>query len=77
MSIWFVVTVLGNIAATVGPLPYDIAECQARLPEQAAEIDRGFAAGSPILVDGHPVRRADIKLDCVRAKSRPANAPSQ
>lgn len=77
MKIWLVVMVFGKIAATVGPLPYDMAACQARLTEQMAEVDRAFAtrplaSDARMQIDGRQVTRPDIVMKCLVAAERPS-----
>jgi len=71
MKLWIAISVLGKIAAVVGPLPYDEHECQRRVIEASAGLDGD--ATFPIMIDGIevPVTGRDIKSACVYSETPP------
>lgn len=73
MKLWLVILIFGEIAATVGPLPYDMQECVWRAADLAREADEIFASGrmDDQLVKGKHVTRSDLVHECRYAVIRP------
>lgn len=67
MKLWLLLLITGNVGATWGPLPYDLAECR----ERAAEILDGIDAKLEVTLDGRVIGRKDLRMYCVLASHRP------
>jgi len=53
MKLWFVIYVGAHIGGSVGPLPYDEAECLTRAAEKNAEWQQQLSTG--VDLEGNPV----------------------
>lgn len=76
MKIYVVVTILGKIGMSVGPVPYGMDECHSRIVERIAELDAKFetdhlATDPRMQVDGRQLQRSDIAVSCVESDARP------
>lgn len=74
MKVWFVISILGHIAETVGPLPYGMAECKQHVVIETAELDKKWSSvehNPEMVVDGHQLIRSDITMDCRESETRP------
>ncbi|MET3924589.1 hypothetical protein [Devosia sp. 2618] len=71
MKLWLLLVAFGDIGATWGPLPYDMAACHSRAAEMIAEIHAGMAANPHVRLDGAVIMPADINAYCVEAEDRP------
>lgn len=71
MKIWFVLVIFGEVAATWGPLPYDMAECLNRIQEKEAELDDIFRNRNEFQVDGRHLSRKDMMVRCELSMARP------
>lgn len=72
MKLWLAVYIFGKVAASVGPLPYGMEECEIRAAERSAEFDHGFEANPErVEIDGKAVERKDIRVACVEQADRP------
>lgn len=59
MKLWFVIlTLAGEVGGTVGPVPYDIDECQHRVAEWTADAAE---------------HHVELKFECRFATVRPEN----
>jgi len=74
MKLWLVVYIMGKVAVSVGPLPYDMDECHVRAAEKVKEFDEGFERNADKVwtLDGKTVSREDVKVECVETDVRPA-----
>lgn len=64
MKLWMIIVIMGNIGATIGPLPYDMKECEHRRDAKLAEI-----AADPVKKDLGDKKK--IKLICEYREQRP------
>lgn len=76
MKLWIVMTLMGKLASTIGPLPYGMDECAVRVAEKSAEVDKTFAepayqANPDSWLDGHHLVRSDLVISCVESDERP------
>jgi len=76
-SLWFIVFIFGQAGMIVGPLPYDMDECQSRLTKASVEIDQNFSKSEPIVVDGKTVERQDITMKCILTSKHPEMGDSE
>jgi hypothetical protein len=67
MKLWFIIYLYGQLAGSIGPLPYDMEECQGRL----AEIRVDLANRPDQVIDRTKLKPNDIKFDCLESKTRP------
>lgn len=76
MHLWLVIRIFGNVAMSVGPLPYGIDECEVRRAERDAETDQIFIAKDlahdpAMIIDGKRVQRGDVVTSCEMSRERP------
>lgn len=79
MKIWFVIFVAGKIGGTVGPVPYDMAECQSRADAENRKLQVALADGTDMA--GRPISTATkeyalatkMQFGCMEAEQRPTN----
>jgi len=64
MSIWMVIYIAGKVAATLGPVPADMAGCQAVLPHYMARIDYDK-------VQQMGYSKHEVSMKCVEHEGRP------
>ena len=68
MRLYIVIYLAGLVGGTVGPLPYDEAECERRVSAQMASLDRGVTTPSGYTAD-------DVDLRCEWHTERPILNP--
>lgn len=75
MKLWIVVYILNQTASTIGPLPYDMIECQQRVLVKRSEVDAAFRLHGNVLppMGGvtKEVRPEDVRIECVESPERP------
>lgn len=72
MKVWMVIYISGKIVGAIGPLPYDVAECEIRKETIIGHIDTGFAENADALAKTDPdLKRDDIEVVCVEQEERP------
>jgi hypothetical protein len=72
-NLYFVIVMLGMTTGTVGPLPYDKAECESRAAEYAAAWDEKWREG--LNLKGQPLKRSDVQFRCEYHLVRPVLDP--
>jgi hypothetical protein len=63
-NLWIVIRLKGDIGGTVGPLPYDIDECQRRASELTENADQHV-----VTPQGYSVK--DVSITCEFHEQRP------
>lgn len=74
MKTWLVLKILSSTLASIGPLPYDLAECVERSKEFNKLIDNTFKDAKKVaeLQTTWPMlTRADVGYVCVESVERP------
>lgn len=75
MSVWMATIILGKVAATWGPLPYDLAECERRTAVIEADLDSRWeselATAPEMRINGRQLKREDVDMICLVAPARP------
>jgi hypothetical protein len=76
MKLWIVITLMGKLASTIGPVPNGMDECLAKVAEKNREVDKTFAdpataADSRSWLDGHHLQRSDLAIACIYSDARP------
>ena len=66
MSLWFVIYIAGKVGGSVGPLPYDFAECQSRAVDMYRQL-------KPDVVTPEGLTEADVRFACEYHDARPIN----
>ncbi len=66
MKLWIVFYLAGNLAGTVGPLPYGIEECRERIVPHIEEANQGIAKHPEL---GH--KPGDFTGECRFSDERP------
>lgn len=77
MKLWMVVYIFNEVAMSVGPLPYDMVECEQRRLVKQEETDAMFRAGLKLpKIDGdnREVTQADITTVCITSETRPVGS---
>jgi len=64
MKLWLVINILGHVAGSAGPLPYDINECHSRAAELQAECHDNAKV---------PFKCTDMAFTCEWHDARPAD----
>jgi hypothetical protein len=70
LKLYFVASLLGQNVMTIGPLPYDMAECERRLEMYQVEVDAGLAE-CKMTMQGLCVQPGQLALECREAATRP------
>lgn len=76
MKLWIIIYVAGQIGGSVGPVPYDVAECNSRAASYKQQIDKAIAEGKT--PDGKPIPADQmsklrlIHIACEYRDERPA-----
>jgi hypothetical protein len=79
MKLFLVVYILGNVAATVGPLPTygdsvaAMDSCKRVAASDMTSARKAFAMGKRAYLKGELITPADIKMKCEFHKTRPVN----
>lgn len=74
-KLWMVIYVGSHVGGSVGPLPYDMAECERRSLEMNAKIDREKDKPEVIAkmqAAGIPADKRNLKFVCEEHITRPA-----
>lgn len=71
LKLYFVATLLGQPVMVVGPLPYDMPECERRLEKHEAEVIAGLLE-CKMTVNGVCVEPGHLVLECRESATRPA-----
>lgn len=71
MKVWLALKIFGTLVGSVGPLPYDVAECRERLPDFVQGSRDDIASAPPQTIDGRTVLAEDFSAECMEADSRP------
>jgi hypothetical protein len=72
LKIWIVITVLGHVSETIGPVPYEMSECRLRVAEKMQSIHAKFLAGLILPpLNGKRLTEEDVKMTCLEAYDRP------
>lgn len=66
LKLYIVIYVTGQIAGTVGPLPYGVEECEKRTQAHMAKVD-------PTIVTPDGYSAKDVRLSCEWHILRPEN----
>lgn len=79
MNTWIVIYLLGVMASTIGPLPYDKNECARRAAEKQTEVAQTFIlknlANNPdMVIEGKRITIDDVKIVCVVSDKRPTES---
>jgi hypothetical protein len=69
-KLFFVALLLGQPVMVIGPLPYDMPECERRLEAFAEEVDAGLRQ-CKMAVNGVCVQPGQFVLSCVETATRP------
>lgn len=72
-DLWLVLTIMGSVSATWGPLPYDMQDCQLRIPILSREIDKAFSQTTTPFKprNGKDVTRSDVRVGCFYLDKKP------
>lgn len=71
MKLYFLAILLGETIMSVGPLPYDMPECERRLEHFQTEIDEGLRR-CEMAINGLCVQPGQLVLACRESATRPA-----
>lgn len=71
MLLYMIILIFGSIGGTVGPLPYDLAECEFRAGARQDQIVRAYDSGTRVFISGRVVTPADVEHRCVLTSTRP------
>ncbi len=77
MKVWFVIVHQGLVGGTVGPVPYDMKECNVRVEEHMKALE--ISVITKTTRDGRPMSDKDVKalshisFSCTEAMARPKN----
>ena len=63
--IYLTITVLGNLALIVGPLPYDMAECETRKASIYASFEEAWNEGRIMKEGDHIIQKGDVEIACI------------
>ena len=77
MKIFLVVTILGKVAASIGPLPGSFDACRSHVAAIESEWDERWKEGdldssNIMMLEGQRIHRKDVVAQCVKAHERPA-----
>jgi hypothetical protein len=71
MSLWLIMRISGVVAATWGPLPYDMSECLERT-KGIIEANKKAFAEKTLPLEGSPLQNVDqLEVTCERLEKRP------
>jgi hypothetical protein len=68
MKLYIVIYLAGLIGGTIGPLPYDMEECQRRVAAEMAQVD-------PTITTPNGFSAKDVRLACEWHEVRPGTQP--
>jgi hypothetical protein len=63
-----VISIFGEKAITIGPLPYDMETCQENIHMAYKPFDDDWKAGKKFIVQGREIKRKDISVKCIEKK---------
>ena len=70
MKLWMLIYFAGKLGAIIGPLPYDISECNSRRDRYQTEINAELQSRS-IVVEGKRLVAGDVVVKCEPSSARP------
>ncbi len=69
LKIWLVIRVLGEIAGSAGPLPYDLETC--KVEATIITMDAMNKGQDQVIIRGKVIKKTDVNFECVESKTTP------
>lgn len=68
IMVFMVISIFGEKAITIGPLPYDIQTCRENIHMAYKPFEDEWKVGKKMFVEGKEIKRKDISVKCIEKK---------